>query len=124
MGDLRSSEYNEDVLKFLRLSGATKNMEMALDAMLAQQGDELPAEILDGFRQKWLDNMDDMMLELTSIYRKHFTQSEIQELIRIYESPIGRKMVASNPSIMEESMAIGAQYGQKLMEEVLEEYDV
>jgi len=61
---------------------------------------------------------------LTSIYRKHFTQSEIQELIRIYESPLGRKMVTSNPSIMEESMAIGAQYGQKLMEEVLEEYDV
>jgi len=62
MGELRSSEYNEDVLKFLRVSGATQNMEMALDAMLAQQGDDLPQEILEGFRQKWMDNMDDMML--------------------------------------------------------------
>jgi len=60
MGELRSSEFNEDVLRFLRVSGATQNMETVIDAMLAQQGDELPQEILEGFRQKWMDNMDDI----------------------------------------------------------------
>jgi hypothetical protein len=55
----------------------------------------------------------------------HFTVSEVEELIKFYESPLGQKYVSSAPTIMQEtSVLINQKYVpqlQKISTKVAEE---
>ena len=49
------------------------------------------------------------------IYRKHFTEQEIIELIQFYNSPVGKKLSALSPAIMQESaLSFNQSYGPKV----------
>lgn len=50
--------------------------------------------------------LKDLNSKLVPIYKKHFTQEEIKELIAFYESPIGMKMSKETPAITQESMQL------------------
>lgn len=45
--------------------------------------------------------------ELVSIYASHYSESEIQQLLQFYSSPVGRKTLAEAPKIAREAQAIG-----------------
>jgi hypothetical protein len=51
-------------------------------------------------------------------YEKYFTHADIKELIRFYESPIGKKLISVQPKIMQECMVAGQEWGRKLGEKV------
>ena len=54
----------------------------------------------------------DHTIEIAEIYGKHFTHSEIKEILKFYDSPVGRKVVSKAPII-----ALGTiQAGKKLAE--------
>jgi hypothetical protein len=55
-----------------------------------------------------------------AIYDKHFSADEIRQLIAFYESPIGRRLVAEQPLIIQESFAAGMQRGRELMDRIRE----
>lgn len=57
---------------------------------------------------------DNLVNLIVPIYDRHFTHDEIKELIKFYDSPIGKKLVAELPSITQESMAAGQQIGAKI----------
>jgi hypothetical protein len=59
-------------------------------------------------------NAGEMINLVAPIYAKHFSHDEIKQLIAFYESPIGRRLIAEQPGIATESMAVGQQWGQKL----------
>ncbi len=51
------------------------------------------------------------------IYSKYFHASDIEAIIKFYESPIGKKFVSMSPILMQESVAgFNQQYGPKLRE--------
>ena len=52
---------------------------------------------------------------VTPIYAKHFTASELEQILAFYRTPIGAKAVRAMPAIASESMAAG----QKLAAEIL-----
>jgi hypothetical protein len=54
------------------------------------------------------------------IYDRHFSETEIDELVAFYSSPIGKKAVQELPAIMSESMAVGQIWGQEVSKRVLE----
>ena len=49
------------------------------------------------------------------IYEKYLTHGEIKQLIAFYESPIGKKLIKVQPQMMMESMAVGEEWGKKLV---------
>jgi hypothetical protein len=49
---------------------------------------------------------------LVPIYATHLTRDEIEQLIRFYESPVGRRLTAVQPMISQESMAAGQTWGE------------
>lgn len=72
---------------------------------------------------------DDFMKEVSSeefsnlyipIYAKYYTESELDELIRFYKTPIGQKVLVNTPLIMKESVEIGRDWGQKLGKKLVE----
>lgn len=67
----------------------------AVRAQLVQQG--APAEKTDAFVAAFRDELDAgapvLMAELTRAYADRFSDAEISEMIRFYETPAGRKLV-------------------------------
>ncbi|MFU8892959.1 MAG: DUF2059 domain-containing protein [Luteolibacter sp.] len=65
----------------------------------------LPPEALEEIRgatQKFMNDIftDPAMFKgIAKIYEDHFTAAELEELIQLYESPLGRKLIAAQPAI-------------------------
>ena len=53
--------------------------------------------------------LDDMINAVISIYQRHLTKTDVEELIRFYSSPVGQKILREQPQIMRESMQAGAE---------------
>jgi hypothetical protein len=62
--------------------------------------------------------LDDMINAVISIYQRHLTKTDVEELIRFYSSPVGQKILREQPQIMRESMQAGAEIQRKRMDEI------
>lgn len=50
--------------------------------------------------------LDEMERETTAIYARNYTVDEMRQLLTFYRSPVGAKMLATMPKVMQESMAM------------------
>lgn len=66
-----------------------------------KEAKELGQYFRSGQGKAWLDNA------ITRIYQSHFTEEEIQELVRFYQTPAGQKLANEYPIIMMQSIAAG-----------------
>ena len=48
------------------------------------------------------------------IYHKHFSTSELEEMVAFYRTPTGSKMASLMPQVTQEGMIAGQQHGQTL----------
>jgi uncharacterized protein len=76
----------------------------------------------DSFWEEFKNDIDytDLLSLYIPIYKKHFNEADLQELIQFYESPIGKKLVEKTPQITAESMTSGQEWGMKLAAKVME----
>ena len=51
--------------------------------------------------------IDEMLRETEQLYARHFTAAELDQIAAFYRTPVGAKMLASMPQLMNESMQIG-----------------
>jgi hypothetical protein len=58
--------------------------------------------------------------ETARIYASHFTEAELKQLLAFYQSPLGRKSVAEEPKITDESMAYAGRWGDDLSVEIID----
>jgi hypothetical protein len=54
-------------------------------------------------------------------YARSFSLAELQELLRFYESPIGRRLIAEQAGLTQRSMEIGQRWGTRLGTEVAQD---
>ena len=52
--------------------------------------------------------------KVAAIYARNFTVAELNEVAAFYRGPTGQKFVQRLPSVMQESMAVGQQFGQQI----------
>ena len=96
-------------------------VSQSVDEMLAMQVQQNPALApfqaqMKAFLNKymsWASMKDDM----TKIYTAEFSESELKELGKFYETPLGKKAVRKMPALM----AKGAEIGQKRVQDHLPE---
>jgi hypothetical protein len=110
---------NDDIVKMLRVSGSDKMSSQMFDNMMAQFKPLMPNANWAQIKKK--ANLDGLLYECVPVYDKYYTHDEIKELIKFYESPLGRKMVDTNPLILNETMAIGQRWGEKLTQIIMSE---
>ena len=86
---------NDDILKLLRISGTDKLTEQIMSAMITQFEELIPGipdtfwiSFWNRFREKI--NIDDMLYSCIPVYNKYYSHDEIKQLIKFYESPIGK----------------------------------
>lgn len=78
----------------------------------------VPPSFWDGFvKEVDIDSLVEMIIP---IYDKYLTHEEIKEIIKFYESPVGKKLIKVLPMITNESMEVGSKWGRDISNKLIE----
>jgi len=129
-----SAEKSQAIRTLMELTGA-ENMAAPLKAFLSRnllgmlvEGDKQPPDevyaIINVEANLLLDEkLPTLLDELVPIYHRHFSHSEIKELIAFYRSDIGQKALREFPGVAAESNQLGSQWGEVLSQELVKRVD-
>jgi hypothetical protein len=57
--------------------------------------------------------------EMVQLYTKHFSESEIDSITKMMETPTGQLMISKQVALLPEAMAIGQKKAQSIMPEIM-----
>jgi uncharacterized protein len=114
----QTDSLDSDIIKMQALNGSAGTT----DAMFSQVMAQLKPSKPDVTDEQWAalkkDVFDVEVAELNKqlipIYKKHFTQADVQGIIAFYESPAGKKMAQQTPLITMESLQLSQSWGMNL----------
>lgn len=110
-----------DIQKLLAMTDSLDMGQQVVDRLLAiQQSAQsaVPQEVWDEIRAE-LD-MTRIQPVIVAIWDRHFSHDDIRGLIEFYESPLGRKLVETQPAVMQESMAAGELWARQVLQRIQE----
>jgi len=114
-----------DIRRLLELSGGGKigiqsmrTMEKSMRPLItnALPPGEYRAKLVDLFFEKFDSKIDPSLLvnTIVPIYDKNLSDDDIKQLIQVYQTPIGQKLITVMPKILAESQAAGEKWGEQL----------
>jgi uncharacterized protein len=56
--------------------------------------------------------------QIAPVYARHFTADELRTLVAFYRQPLGQKLLEKMPVLLQEGMALGQAWGQKIAAEM------
>ena len=90
-----SKEYVAALKKMIVVSGSDATFKLVIPqmfAMMKQQLPNVPAEFWSEAEKEMMKTLvDDLVEMLAPIYHKRLTLSDLQEITKFYESPVGKK---------------------------------
>lgn len=105
----------KDIRVLIELSGAAKRSQQMFDAVVGQLQKlhpEIPQEFWAGIAKE--ADFEGFITQIVPIYANHFSNDEIKELIKFYESPVGRKLVHEFPAVIQESAQVDQKWAYDL----------
>jgi len=113
------SSHEAKVRELMKLTGAEALGAQMMDGMLAQmQGNPaLPEGFIEEFQRVASDN--DLVDLIVPVYIEHVSEADVDAAITFYSSDAGKRLIAVQPTITAESMALGQQWGVQLGEETM-----
>jgi hypothetical protein len=131
-------EKQDDLKKLFELMNSAKTIDNIMDNMMPilkeQASSQIKGTDAGDKLNKYMDFVMNEVKELSKkvvneemipLYDKHFTQDEIKELIRFYESPTGKKLIQVTPELTKELMEKMSKHipaFQKKLQDKLMEY--
>jgi hypothetical protein len=110
------------VRKLLDLTGASSLGGQVVDSVIGDVRRNVP-QVPDTFWKTFRTESKPASFNdrLVTVYEKHFTEAEIDELIRFYASPLGRRFVAKQPALAQESMLAARTFGQQVAQRAMQQ---
>lgn len=118
----KDAEKTADIRRLMQVTGTEKAVLQMTGQMINQMrqtDSRIPAEFWTRFQAKIKPN--ELLSLLVPVYEKNYTKTEVKQLLAFYETPLGRKLIATTPVVMMESQQIGATWGRKKAQEVIAE---
>lgn len=112
--------------RLLELSGAEAQFTESAVSMIELQRQQphmsgIPAAWFEEFIERIrTDGWRTLAPELAAIYRKHYTETEIDYLIDYHSHPMTQSITAKIPAIQQESMLVGQAWGQEIARQLVE----
>lgn len=117
----QSNTKSEKVRELLELMGSGDLAKQVMNQMISLFKDaysDVDSQFWDEFSKEL--NVDDLIDLTIPIYEKYYTENEIEQLIKFYKTPLGRKVTANLPLITQESMEAGRVWGEGVGMKVIE----
>jgi len=110
------------IRELLEISGAGKLGIQVMNQMIPALKQAIPDgsdEFWDRFMSKV--NPNDLVDLVIPIYEKHLSLEELETVITFYKTPIGKKVLSEMPTIMNECMVAGQNWGMQIGERAIKE---
>lgn len=122
ISDVGKPEKRKDIRRLLDLTGAGQLGMQVMSNMIPQFKQMLP----NVPEQFWADfakklNPNELVDLVVPIYDRQLSHGDIKQIIAFYQSPAGKRLVAAQPQITQESMDVGREWGAKLGQKVQDE---
>lgn len=114
-----ASVREQKVRKLLELTGAAKLGQQTLDAMMAEFSvmPGLPPGFIEEVRA--LAKAESLVDLIVPVYLENLQEADIDAAIAFYSSPAGQRMAAALPTINQQSMIVGQQWGAQIAEQAM-----
>jgi hypothetical protein len=122
-----SADYITELQKMIKVSGQDLAFKASIDQMLNMYKHQWP-DITDN---QWTaitnelktKSLNELIAMLAPVYVKHLNLEDLKELNEFYTSAIGKKLAKATPAITQESMLVGQNWGQTLMDDLRKAID-
>ncbi len=107
----------DTVYELLEVFGGEKQITDLHQPMVEMITNSSPAlapysDVLLQWTQKYL-TWQEMREPMAALYKKHFTEQEMQQMLAFYKTPVGAKTIQLMPQLFSEGGQIGMQLAQK-----------
>lgn len=102
--------FKEDVLKVLKASGSAAQMEMAKDQVLVS----IPEDKKADFSKDFDASLPSLYDKMAKVYMEVYTHDEIKQMLKFYESPVGKKITEKSSELTKKNMAAAQEWGMEL----------
>lgn len=120
-------EYSETLKKFFEISGNNASANAGLEQMIKMFKTQFPnidAKEWDKIYNDVIKESIDEYIEMNiPIYQKYLTKSDLEEMIKFYQTPIGQKFSKSRALITKDLMSLSQQWGMELSKKLIEEIE-
>jgi len=111
-----------EIRKLLETMGTVKMTHQIMEQMIANfrsRNSTVSSEFWDRFEKEM--NVQDLINKIIPIYAKYYTLDDLKAVNEFYQTPVGQRMLAATPQIMQESMQIGQTWGRQVAERLVAE---
>ncbi|RRJ91150.1 DUF2059 domain-containing protein [Flavobacterium macacae] len=102
--------FKADVVKLIQSSGAAGPMKVAKEQILVA----VPEEKRAAFSKDFDATLPSLYEKMAKVYMEVYTHQDIKDMLKFYESPIGKKMAEKSGELSSKSMAAGQEWGMEL----------
>lgn len=109
-GFAQDAAFKADAEKYLEVSGQMKTFDYLTEEII----ESIPEAKRSEFKKEFDASLADFKSQMAEIYMSEFTPSEIKELIKLYETPIGKKLYEKNKVLYDKGQQVGMEWGMGL----------
>jgi uncharacterized protein len=114
----QSKTYATTLKKYMEATGGIETFKSVVNTMMTQfkpMYPSVPDEVWAEFSKEFSGTtLDDLVTLMAPVYEKHLTEADLNEVIKFYNTPVGKKVAGSTPAITQESMAVGQTWGMQV----------
>ena len=120
-----SQEYLGLIKRLLTITKSDQlahNLMESMKTTYKETNTDIPNEFYNELCSRLEKSITENLVTITAqAYAKHFSESELKEIINFYNTPIGTKLSSVLPEIQQELYKFGSEIGKNVAEEFLEE---
>lgn len=109
-GMAQDAAFKNDVKKLLELSGASAQMDVAKKQVIAM----IPAEKQEAFLKEFEESLKPVVAVQENFYLNEFTHDDVKQMIKYYETPVGKKLAQKSVKLTEANMAVLQEWTMEL----------
>ena len=107
----QEDNYKGLLTDYIKAQGQFETFNATIDQMTSMMGVTLNEDEKVEFTN---DVMSSLIEMLVPVYKKHFTEQDLEDAIELFKTPIGKKISEKSPIIAQESMQASMQWGMEL----------
>lgn len=92
--------FRADVKKMIELTGANAQIQTAKEQVIGL----IPEDKHEAFTKEFNESLKPVLKKQEDFYLKNYTQDEVKQIIKFYESPIGKKMALKTSEQIEATL--------------------
>ncbi|WP_338410007.1 DUF2059 domain-containing protein [uncultured Flavobacterium sp.] len=107
---IAQDEFKADVIKVIKASGSASQMELAKDQIKAM----IPEAKFEEFSKEFDETLPSLYDAMAENYMTSYTHDDVKEMLKFYESPVGKKISDTASEILKKNMESGKEWGMAL----------